>query len=229
MTKFTRIELRTTDTALARQFYAKILGHERAVIWPLHENALARGASPHWLGHLGVDDVEGKANALVERGAVRLGPTLETRDGGTTAVLRDPGGAVVALTTSLTPTDAGVEAAWHVLNSRDAARAAAQYSELFGWKLTDPIELGPHGVFQQFAWQSGGPNVGAIGDIAHRPGVHPHWLFFFEVDSLDLAMADTRAAGGLVAEAGVLPSGARFCVCDDPEGAAFALRERTVL
>jgi len=253
VTEFCRFDLRTTDADAARTFYANLLGHDRATIWPLHEQALARGARPHWLGHLGTADVETTAAAFVKRGATRLGPTLSTRDGGQAAVLRDPGGAVVAVAThSRVPPETrgdgnvlparhatampqgehrpssqqAVDVVWYVLNTTDAARAMVNYRELFGWEPTDRLEHPAHGVLQQFAWRAGGASVGTIADVAGRPGVHPHWLFFFEVDALDPAMAATRAAGGLVVDAFVLPGGDRACVCDDPQGAAFALRER---
>jgi uncharacterized protein len=222
-TRFCRFELRTTDADAARTFYEKVLGHERAVIWPLHEQALARGAPPHWLGNLGVEDVERATAAFVERGATRLGPTRPTRDGRQAGVLRDPGGAVLALTTPpRAPTEVTVDVAWHVLNTKEAVRAATNYRELFGWDFT----LGAHGAFQEFAWRPGGTSVGAIADVAGRPGVHPHWLFFFGVDALDAAVAATRAAGGVVVDHVMLQGGARACVCDDPQGAAFGLRER---
>ncbi len=227
MKNFFRVELRTTDAAGARDFYARILGHDRAVIWTLHEQALARGARPHWLGLLGVEDPERAAAAFVERGAARLGPTGLRADGSQVAVLRDPGGAVVAVATRpQADAEAGVGVVWHVLNTNDAARATTNYADLFGWVPADRVDLGAHGVFQQFAWHADGENVGAIGDIATRPGVHPHWLFFFEVDALDPAITAIRAGGGVVVESTTLPSGQRVCVCDDPQGAAFALCER---
>ena len=86
--------------------------------------------------------------------------------------------------------------AWHVLNANDGARATASYVEQFGWALSGRVDLGAHGDFQQFAWHAGGENVGAIGDVAARPGVHPHWLFFFETESLDLSIAAVRGRGG---------------------------------
>ena len=46
------------------------------------------------------------------------------------------------------------------------------------------------------------------------------------VDGKRARKAATRAAGGLVLDPIVLPSGERVCVCDDPQGAAFALMER---
>jgi predicted enzyme related to lactoylglutathione lyase len=226
MTKFCRFDLRTTDAGAARAFYGAVFGHDRSVIWPLHEQALARGARPHWLGHIAADDVERTAEALVERGAMRLGPTV-ARDGGQVAVLRDPGGAMVAVA-ALPPSNAatGLEAAWHVLHTNDAPRAAANYAAIFGWLLSEPIELGAQGVLQEFTWAAGGASAGGVADIAGRPRVHPHWLFFFEVDALDRAIAAVRAAGGVVIDSVTRPSGERVCVSDDPQGAAFALQER---
>jgi predicted enzyme related to lactoylglutathione lyase len=224
MPRFSRFDLRTSDADAARRFYSKVLGHERAVIWPLHEQAVARGAKPHWLGTIGVDEVEQTAEAFAARGAERLGPTRPAAGGGLAAVLRDPGGALLAVG-SRPAVDENPGVVWHVLNTRDSAQALKNYAELFGWQPTTRVETGAHGAFQQFAWE-GLAAAGAIGDVALRPGVHPHWLFFFEVGSLDEALASARSEGGLVLEPMALPNGARVCVCDDPQGAAFALRER---
>ena len=226
MTKFCRFELRTTDAAGARAFYARLFGHDRSVVRPLDEQALARGARPHWLGNLGVANVERATAAFMERGATQLGPARPTVDGGTAVVLRDPGGAVVALSTPpLASRDAEVNVTWHVLNTNDAARATENYCQLFGWEATENVDSGAFGVLRYFAWSAGGPRVGVIADIAARPGVHAHWLFAFDVPALEPAVAITRAAGGVVLDPVVLPGGDRLFVCDDPQGAAFALRE----
>ena len=58
------------------------------------------------------------------------------------------------------------------------------------------------------------------------PHIHPHWLFHFRVPALDAAVDRVRAGGGLVAATFELPDGRRIAVCDDPQGAAFALEER---
>jgi len=224
-TRFCRFELRTTDVAAARVFYASILGEGDLDIVRLPAEAAARGAPPHWLGHLGVAGVERAAMAFVARGATRLGPTRPTVDGGEAAIVRDPGGAVVALATP-PPTPVRADVVWHELNTNDLARASASYSDLFGWQLTDRLDLGALGVHQQFAWRAGEENVGSMAGTAGRPGVHPHWLFHFRVAALEPALAAVRAAGGLVIASVVLPNGERIAVCDDPLGAAFALRER---
>jgi predicted enzyme related to lactoylglutathione lyase len=224
MSRFCRFDLRTTDADGARAFYARVLGHDQSTIWPLHEQALARGARPHWLGQIGVEDVERAAAAFMERGAVPLGPTRPTSDGGQVAVLRDPGGAVVAVSTP-PPKPASDSVRFHVLNTNDAALAVKNYSELFGWAMSESVDLGAQGVFQSFAWGPGEANAGAISDVASRPGVHPHWLFFFNVEKLDASITAARTAGGRLLEPIVLPNGDRICVCDDPQGAAFGLRE----
>lgn len=219
----TRFVLRTTDAHAARGFYAALLGHERMPIVALHEQALARGARPHWLGQIEVEDVERTAGAFVELGAEMLGPIGTFPTGRRFAVLRDPGGAIVGLTSP----DVNEEpraVCWHQLASLDVARATAAYTTLFGWQLTQQITHPEHGVLQHFAWTHGGQDVGTIHDIVGREGRHPHWLFHLRVDSLDRAIDLVRSHHGLVLGPFTLTSGERIAVCDDPQGAAFAIR-----
>lgn len=222
-TRFCRLELRTTDVAAARAFYTALLGDTGMDIVPLPAEAAARGARAHWLGHLGVEDVERSARAFVEFGATRLGPTRPSANGSQVALLRDPGSAVVALT-NLTSAPPLPEVVWYQLNSSDLAQALTSYSQLFGWQFRERLDLGALGAFHAFTWNPGGASVGSMADISGRPGVHPHWLFQFRIPALEPALAKVRAAGGLVLDPLVLPSGERLAVCDDPQGAAFALR-----
>ncbi|HMJ16391.1 MAG TPA: hypothetical protein VK524_33485 [Polyangiaceae bacterium] len=224
--RFCRYELRTTDVAAARVFYAAVLGARALNIVPLPLQVAARGAPAHWLGYLGVDDAERTACAFAERGATRLGPTRAASDGGEVALLRDPGGAVVALGTSLAAPVAA-DVVWHVLNTQDLESVSKSYRALFGWQLTDSVELGALGAYQQFSWRPGEASVGAVVDITGRPAVHPHWLFHFRVAALDAALLAVGSGGGVVAASVALPNGQRIAVCDDPEGAAFALTERS--
>ncbi|WP_437683940.1 VOC family protein [Sorangium sp. So ce131] len=224
MMQFCRFQLRTSNVTAARAFYAAVLGEGRADILALPEEAAARGAPAHWLGYIGVDDVEGAVRAFVERGATRLGPTRLAADGSAVAILRDPGQAVVAVTTPpSTPSRADV--VWYQLYSTDVARAVASYQDVFGWRLTERLDLGALGFHQQFAWGAADASMGSMVETTALPGVHPHWLFHFRVPSLDSALAAVRAAGGLVVGPTVLPDGSRVAVCEDPQRGAFALRE----
>jgi predicted enzyme related to lactoylglutathione lyase len=200
-----------------------LFGHDRLSIMPLHEQALARGARPHWLGQIEVDDVEASVRAFVEQGADALGPVGTFPDGRRFAVLRDPGGAIVGLT-SPGPHDEAASIVWHQLSTNDRARVEQAYTKLFGWRLTQVVKHLEHGELQHFAWPGKKGDAGAIVDITGRAERHAGWLFQMPVPDLDRAIATVRDAGGLVLGPFPLPGGERVAVCDDPQGAAFALR-----
>ncbi len=215
-TTFSRFVLRTTNPEAATAFYDAVIGRHGDMVFPLHEQAIARGAKPHWLGHLDVADPNSVAQALIGRGAERLGPGPAGA-----VVLRDPGGALLALGGVTGPTTAGV--AWHVLRSQDAKLAASTYSELFGWPVLGEVDLGPVGRYRQFAWSAGEPASGSIGGVEGVSGVHPQWLHLFLVTAVERAVMEVVSHGGVVATTNTLPNGRRFAVCDDPQGAAFGL------
>ena len=221
--RFSRYLLRTTDIDAAAAFYDAVLGGRGDGIVLLHEAAIARGARPHWLGHVQVRELGGvdvMASRFVERGAERLGPSPGVGD---FVVLRDPGGAIVAVTERPGESTAGV--VWHQLNTRDAELAAANYSALFGWSCTEQLELGELGRHQGFAFEPGERSVGIFSDVEGRPAVHTHWLFFFGVPALDATIEHVRGQGGTVIGPLTLPNGTRVAACDDPQGAAFGLIE----
>jgi len=231
---FCRYDLRTTDPDAARVFYADAVGLDlprghspeepaSVAVWLLHEQARARGAPAHWLGQLGVADVETTVRRLVELGSERLGPTGHANDGTAFANLRDPGGAVVAVRES-TRRPQGTPVAWHQLHTRDLDRAWALYSELFGWTLTETLDVGDLvGRLRMFAWDDSGKSVGGMANTARAPEIHPHWLYYFPVLDLDGSVAKVRARGGHVGNLAVLPNGDRIAPCEDPQGAAFGL------
>jgi uncharacterized protein len=231
VTRFFHLTLRTLGVEGARAFYAAVLGRSDLDIVQLHEQAVARGARPHWLGFLDVGDVDRTVATFVERGATRLGPTWVNPQGLQAAFIRDPGGAIVAIAKpprhdAANANFPSTDAVWHELNTVDVERTKANYAELFGWVFARPVDLGNPGILHPFAWEPGGAPVGSMREIADRPGVHPHWLFHRRVVSLDAAIDTVRSLGGIVLDPVVLPKGERIAICDDPQGAAFAIRDR---
>jgi predicted enzyme related to lactoylglutathione lyase len=233
MGRFFTVKLRTSDVDAARAFYAAVLGERALDVVKLHEQAVARGARPHWLGYVDAANVEHALAAFTERGATALGPKWVDPEGLEAAVVRDPGGAILALAKRppSVPTGggkgggAGPDVGWYQLNTTDVERAKANYRALFGWDAAAPLDLGPRGLFHPFAWEPGAPAVGWMSDIATRAGVHAHWLFHFRVAAIGPAIDAVRSFGGSVVDAATPPGGARIAVCDDPQGAAFAIRE----
>jgi uncharacterized protein len=190
---FCRYELRTKDPIAARAFYASILGPLDAEldITALPERARAAGAPSHWLGH-----VAGEVERALSLGAERIREN----------VLRDPLGAVFAVTADVARTSNEPPIVCHQLNTTDVARARAFYTEAFGWTEADLANV----TFADLA--------------ASRRGVHTAWLFHFRVTDLDATVAKVKAAAGLVAGVFDLPGGDRLAVCDDPQGAFVAFR-----
>jgi predicted enzyme related to lactoylglutathione lyase len=225
MNRFFHYQLRTTDVPAAKAFYASLLGEGVADIEPLPKQAIEHGAPAHWLGHIGVDDVEQAARAFAERGATQLGPVVPARGGGKVAVFRDPGGAVVALASRTTANHPSPkpDVIWHQLHAGNVSQTASTYCDLFGWHVAGQRDHGEHGVHREFAWGPGDPCIGSAVDVAGRSGVHSHWLFHFQVPSLEAAVAKVRSAGGVVLEPTKLENGDRLAMCEDPQGAAFML------
>lgn len=224
--RFTHILLRTTDAPGARAFYDAVVpelsGSLR--IFPLHEQAIARGARAHWLGLVEVDSVDASREAWTAAGAEPYGPVNAFPDGRRFAVLRDPGGALVGLGSvvegSTTPF---VGADLHAL---EAGRVADAYAAAFGWRFAAPETHAEHGVLRAITWPEGSATwSGTLVDIAGRSGRHPHWSFHLPVASVEAAVARVRAAGGQALEPVALPDGRRLGVCDDPQGAAFVVCE----
>jgi predicted enzyme related to lactoylglutathione lyase len=226
MMTFFQITLRTTDVQSATAFYSGVLGlNARLDVVPLHEQAIARGARPHWLGFLDVGDVERVGDQFVQRGATTMGPKWINPQGLEAQYVRDPGGAMVALAKPPPTTDpAPSGVVWYLLNTADVARAKVNYGQLFGWEFQQPNDLGPLGTLHPFAWAPGGSPVGAMVDAQGRPGVHAHWLFYFGVASVESAVSAIQSLGGQ-AELISVPNGEKVALCHDPQGAAFGVRQ----
>lgn len=231
---FCRYVLRTSNVDAAREFYAQAIGlavplggtasSSSLEVWPLHERARARGAPPHWLGHIAVDDLESMLDRLAEHGSELLGPTASTNEGVRFATLRDPFGSVVAVRTAGgSPDDRLV--AWHQLHTGNLEDAWAMYSELFGWVCRQTIDDPEFGGHRLFAWRDAGEVVGSMANTARRPGIHTHWLFYFPVERLDGCITRVRALGGQAFDPIDFLGTLRLSACEDPQGAAFGLVE----
>src|SRR6185436_18530118 len=95
LSPFFQVTLRTLDAAAAKAFYASVFGAGVELdIVPLHEQAIARGAKPHWLGFIDVGEVDRAAVFFSQRGSTAYGPKWINPIGLEAAVLRDPGGAM---------------------------------------------------------------------------------------------------------------------------------------
>jgi predicted enzyme related to lactoylglutathione lyase len=245
--RFAWYELMTTDLAAARDFYTEVVGWgAKDVSTPdlaytvftsgrdsisglmnLPVDALKMGATPRWMGYVGVDDADAAAERIKRfGGAVYVPPTNSNI--GRIAVVADPQTAILALVEGLTPAPQGPAAldepgrvGWHELLAADWPKAFAFYAEIFGWQKTDAESGAEHG-YQLFS--AAGQPVGGM--FTKRPVEPvPYWLYYFNVGDIDAALKRVKSGGGRVSEGPFeVPEGSWIARCIDPQGAIFALQ-----
>jgi predicted enzyme related to lactoylglutathione lyase len=228
--RFVRYELLTTDVSAARAFYGELFG---ADFWgtdftlaDLPAPARARGAKPHFRGHLPVSDIESALQPLLAGGGMQLGPVVNGPQGARVG-LRDKFGAILTLTAEALPSPRPL-VAWHLMATHDHAAAFATYSELFGWRATGIADLGPQrGQHQMFGWDETGTTVGSISNLARQPHIHSQWLFYFRVADAERTAARVTDLGGLALPSITGADGSIMTACDDGQGAAFGIYQAT--
>ena len=195
---------------------------------PISGEARKRGVPPCWNGYIAVDDVDGYA-ARVHKAGGNVHREPEDIPGiGRFAVVADPHGAAFIIMKGDSAEgppqpapDAPGHVGWRELQAGDGKAAFAFYSGLFGWKKAEAIDMGKMGVYQTFA--TGG---GAVGGIMTKMPEVPwaFWLYYFNVETLDAALARVKSASGkILLEPVQVPTGQWIAQCADPQGAMFGL------
>lgn len=105
---------------------------------------------------------------------------------------------------------------WHELMTPDTSGAHAFYSKVVGWK-TQPWEHDPS--YSMFAAASG-----PLGGSVALPSGAPHWLHYIGTPDIETTVQQAKSRGGSVTkEITSMPSGGKYAVLSDPQGAAFAV------
>jgi predicted enzyme related to lactoylglutathione lyase len=239
--EFCWVDLGTTDAAGAKAFYERLFGWESedmpvdggatytmmrlggrdvAALYEQGEEERAAGIPPHWSSYVSVVDVDEVAARVEGLGGQLLAEPFDVLDSGRMAVVRDPGGALVSLWQAGRHIGARVVndpgcLTWNDLATPDPDAAAAFYTALFGWEVT---QVAPE--YSTIA-NEGRSN----GGIRRETELPPHWLPYFTTESVERAAATAAEAGGQ-ALGGVLevPAG-RVIPILDPQGAPFAVGE----
>ena len=247
--KFVWYELHTPNTDAATRFYGGVLGwgtRERGMdgapytlvtvgqtpvggILQKPAAAFSQGNQPHWIGYLGVEDVDRRSDALVAAGGVVLRQAEDIPEIGRFAVVADPQGAPFVLfqpppgmqqPAALARGTLGTSA-WHDLITLDWTAEFDFYAGLFGWSKSDAMDMGPNGTYQVFTAGSE-----PIGGMMNRmdPAVPPGWLFYFHVAEIHAAVTRVAEHGGNVIHGpSPVPGGLLIAHCLDTQGAIFGI------
>jgi predicted enzyme related to lactoylglutathione lyase len=248
--RFVWYELMTTNIESAKAFYANVVGWgARGASTPglayslftvgdvpvtgmvtLPDDARRAGVAPHWLGYVGVDDLDAAVGRIKQfGGAVRV-PPMEVADISRFSVVADPQMATLALVKGMKSGQAQSaelgapgRIGWHELIAADWEKAFAFYGEVFGWQKADS-HVGALGTYQQFS--AGGETIGGM--FTKPPTLPiPFWLYYFNVDDIEAAAMRVETGGGEILYGPTeVPGGAWIVHCADPQGAIFALLDR---
>jgi uncharacterized protein len=246
---FAWYELLTTDVAGARAFYGRVLGWKakdisgadffynlfisdeipRSGLMELPEEGRRQGAMPRWIGYVDISDIDAAVDRIRTLGGAVYVPPTSTNIG-RVSIVADPQRATFGLVNGLkidsSPSadidiDAPWRIGWHELLAADLRKAFAFYAEVFRWRRVDD-EIADAEPYQLFS--AGGRTVGGIFNKRPLEPI-PFWLYYFNVDDVDAAMARVTAGGGRVYEGPLeMPDGSWIARCLDPQGATFALQ-----
>ena len=246
--KFVWYDLMTSDCKAAESFYRSVIGWDAKSagmidrsytlfsrgpmmvcgLMPIPEDACKAGALPAWSGYIGVDDVDVYTERVTAAGgAIRHAPE-DIPGVGRFSVVADPHGALFNLFEAASDEERAPVApgtpghiGWHELHAGDGASAFAFYANVFGWTKAEAMDMGEMGVYQIFA-TGGAPVGGMMTKMPQTPA--PFWLYYFNVDAVDAAMARVKDAGGQVIHGPTeVPGGSWIAHGLDPQGAIFAI------
>ena len=110
---------------------------------------------------------------------------------------------------------------WYELATTNLEAAKKFYTELFGWKLKESQAAGM--VYNEIV--AAGQEVGGMYQMGPETGHGPsHWMAYVAVEDVDAKAKQVEELGGKVSVPPTdIPNVGRFCVINDPSGAAISL------
>ena len=244
---FCWVELGTTDTSAAKNFYRELFGwsandipmgpagiytifrlqgRDAGAGYLMGEQEREQHEPPHWNLFVAVEKADAAANRAPGLGGKVLAPAFDVGDAGRMAVLQDPTGAIFTVWEARKNAGIGVVGepgafCWADLSSPDPERAGRFYSGLFGWQL----EVGEKDPSGYLHIKNGGNYIGGIPPAQHRDPNRPaHWLVYFAVADVDASAAKAKQLGArFYAEPMSIEGVGRMAVMADPQGAVSAL------
>jgi predicted enzyme related to lactoylglutathione lyase len=187
------------------------------------------GAPASWIAHVQVDDVDATAARAKALGGRIFREPTDVPTVGRFAVIADPQGAAIAIFKpegEMAPHDVSKEGefCWNELMTTDSAAAFRFYSDLFGWKAVEEMDMGPMGTYRIFG--VGDSRLGGMMTTPKGQPSRPAWLFYTETSDLDAALRRATTRGAKILNGPMeVPGGGRIAQLLDPQGAAFALHQ----
>jgi predicted enzyme related to lactoylglutathione lyase len=241
------IDLMTSDTARAREFYAGLFGWTAGeaaeqfggYFMFMRDGVPVAGCMPKapgvpsmegpdmWGVYLSSPDAKGTADkALAHGGTLREGP-VDIADLGTEAVLEDAAGTRIGVWQARAFPGISVfgepgTPAYFELITRDYEPSVGFYRDVFGW---EPHVASDTPEFRLTALRDGGETIAGIMDGSGflPAGQTGQWTVYVKVTGTDAALAKVTELGGTVTQPAMDTPYGRLAGATDPGGAMFKL------
>ncbi len=242
-------ELLTTDMKAAEKFYTVVTGwgvtpfdgaEQPYDMWTRAGGVPIGGVMtmptgmnfpPHWGMYIDVPQLEDAVAQIERLGGSALSPVIDVPTVGRMRTMKDPQGAAFSIHEPASPPPQPEaepqigDVSWHELYTTDAEAALKFYTQLFGWRPTDAMDMGPMGKYHMFArtFPLGGM-MNKPPEMQHMP---PNWGLYFRVPDVHAGAERVTANGGQVLNGPMEVPGEDWVVnCMDPQGAAFGLHHK---
>jgi hypothetical protein len=246
--RFVWYEQLAKDTKKSIDFYTQVMGWKTEVfkelndyvmwvseqgplggVMKLPDEAAQMGMPPHWMAHVQVENVDTTAAQVKKLGGKVYKEPTDIPNVGRFAIVADPQGAVLSIFTPSNPmtlhdTSKTGEFCWNELLTSDSAAAFNFYSQIFGWKNLQDMDMGPMGTYRVFG--VGDKQLGGMMTTPKGSPMPPNWMYYTETPDLDAAIGRATKNGAKVMNGPMeVPGGGRIAQMMDPQGAAFALHQ----
>jgi predicted enzyme related to lactoylglutathione lyase len=241
---FSWVDLATTDTDGAKQFYSglfgwrtsddpipgggtytmcRLEGRNVAAMSSQQDQEREQGIPPHWNSYVTVASADEAAARATELGGHVLAGPFDVMEEGRMAVLADPAGAAFSVWEPRNSIGAQLVnepgcLTWNDLNTNDTAAAREFYGELFGWEF----ERAPTEEVEYWIIRNGDRTNGGVMQVQQQ-GMPSVWLPYFAVADVDATREQAEAAGAATLSGPMDVPNGRFCVLRDPQSAVFAV------
>ncbi len=176
-----------------------------------------------------VDEVDAAVTKVESLGGRAEAP-MDVLENGRMALCTDPTGAIFGLWEPKKQKGMDVDShahgapGWYEVLTKDAARAATFYAELFGWEVEEQRPQ-PDMLYRLFKLD-GVPVAGAMELDEAMGNVPAHWAVSFSVRNADeTARRVTELGGELCIPVGEIPGVGRFSLLKSPQGVSFHITE----
>lgn len=253
-------ELMTTDPEAAAKFYGEVVGWTMSMMPAPDGSAVPEyrignvgkrgvvgimgmppgvpaGMKPSWTGYIHAPNVDETVKAVEAAGGQTRRAPWDIEGVGRVAVMADPEGGAFNLIQP--PADmagppkleqnAVGNVSWCELHSNNENNFDF-YQKLFGWTVTDTMDMGEHGKYTMFTSNENPMTGGSMRKMKDGPEAQmpTYWLFYFSVDNIDAAVERTKSAGGTIFMGPhQVPGGTWIALGNDPQGVLFALHSQS--